>query len=54
MGRGVWGSEPEDPAGFIVPGGAMRVKRLSGLWEPRGTGEVLPIPELYGFEYFPQ
>lgn len=49
------GKEPEDPGGFIVPGGAMRVKEaLWGPQEPCETGKFSRLFELYGSEYFLQ
>lgn len=52
MGR--FRKEPEDPGGFIAPGGAVRVKELSGSPGPCGTGEVFSTFEFYGSEYFLQ
>lgn len=53
IGNGeLWENEPEDPGGFILSGGAMRVQRFSGPLEPHGIWEVFPIPKLYSSKYF--
>lgn len=52
MGR--FREEPEDPRGFMVPGGAVRMEKLSGPQEPCGTGGVFSTFEFYGSEYFLQ